>query len=90
MTREESLRLQDLIDSLKARLRPVCADWPEDMFDEVVRELAEITIKYESTATPTLYDRRHTDRLVADLKDIVNRSRQHREAEDSPEASQEP
>lgn len=84
MTSEETRRLQELIDRLKARLRPVCQDWPEDMFDEVVGELAAITIKYESSATPTSYDRRHTDRLVADLKDVVSRNRKRREEEDPP------
>ena len=84
MTSEDTRRLQELIDSLKARLRPVCEDWPEDMFDEVVRELAAITIKYEGSATPTLYDRRHTDRLVADLKEVVSRSSKRREGDGPP------
>jgi len=82
MTRNEQLRLDELIETLRVRLRPVCSDWPEDMFEEVVRELAAITLKYEGSATPGMYDRRRTDRLVADLKDIVGRSQQRRGAEE--------
>ena len=84
MTKDERLRLQQLTDDLRVRLRGVCAEWPEDMFDEVVRELAEITLKYEGTATPNLYDRRRTDRLVSDLKEIVDRSTRLRGDEDRP------
>ena len=80
MPADEQLRLDELVDNLRVRLRPVCADWPEDMFEEVVRELAAITLKYEGSATPSLYDRRRTDRLVADLKDIVERSERNRES----------
>lgn len=79
MSQDDSLRLDELIVSLRHRLRPVCSDWPEDMFEEVVRELAVITMKYEGSATPSMYDRRRTDRLVDDLKDIVGRSERHRE-----------
>ena len=84
MTKDQRLRLQQLTDDLRVRLRGVCADWPEDMFDEVVRELAAITLKYEGVATPNQYDRRHTDRLVTDLKEIVGRSKRLRTDEDRP------
>ena len=80
MTRD--LRLSEIIDSLRARLRPVCADWPEDMFEEVVRELATITLKYEGSATPSLYDRRRTERLVEDLKEIIGRNEKARDSDD--------
>ena len=83
---DQDLRLNEIIDSLRIRLRPVCADWPEDMFEEVVRELAAITLKYEGSATPSLYDRRRTERLVADLKEIIGRNQKVREDEgESPE-----
>jgi hypothetical protein len=85
MTKDERLRLQQLTDDLRVRLRGVCADWPEDMFDEVIRELAAITLKYEGTATPNQYDRRRTDRLVSDLKEIVGKNKARREEqEDRP------
>jgi hypothetical protein len=87
MANDEHHRLDELTDNLRSRLRTVCADWPEDMFEEVIRELAAITLKYEGSATPTLYDRRRTDRLVTDLKDIVRRTRSARgDAGESPES----
>lgn len=85
MSEKDPLRLDQLVESLRTRLRPVCSDWPEDMFEEVVRELAAITLKYEGTTTPNVYDRRRTDRLVADLKEIVGRSERNRETPDGPE-----
>lgn len=88
MTRDPNARLSEIIDSLRIRLRPVCADWPEDMFDEVVRELASITLKYEGSATPSLYDRRRTDRLVADLKEVIGRNEKAREIDGETSSGQ--
>ena len=82
MTKNERIRLDEITDSLRVRLRTVCADWPEDMFEEVIRELASITLKYEGSATPSIYDRRRTDRLVADLRDVIGRSERRRDAAD--------
>jgi hypothetical protein len=62
-----------------ARLRLVCADWPDDEFDPMVRQLAEITLKYEGRATSGMYDRRATDRLVAELRSALEESTARRE-----------
>jgi hypothetical protein len=63
-----------LLRDLKTRLRPVCADWPEELFNSMVEGLADVTMKFEGTASPSTYDRRTTDRLVADLRDALGRS----------------
>lgn len=65
------------------RLRPLCVGWPEESFNEMVRGLAAVTLKYEGHATTGTYDRRSTDRLVAELKDALERSMRSR-AEDPP------
>lgn len=64
---------------LAARLRPVCAQWPQELFDEMVERLAEITLKYDRSFGAT-YDRRSTERLIADLKEALNRSRSIRDS----------
>lgn len=67
-----------LVQELSKRLRPVCADWPDDLFNSMVDGLAAVTMKYEGTASPSTYDRRTTDRLVADLRDALGRSEETR------------
>ena len=80
----EDQRLDALIESLRLRLRPVCDNWPEPMFEEMIRQLAEITVKYELDDGLRVYDRRGTDRLVADMKELLERNQRHR-AEGSEE-----
>jgi hypothetical protein len=67
---------------IAARLRRVCEHWPEEIFDEVVNHLAEITIKYDRrlASDSPVYDRRSTDLLVAELKAALARSRSARES----------
>jgi hypothetical protein len=75
MTREDDdVRIAAIRDSISARLRPVCEHWPNELFDEMVIGLAQITVKYEGTVTAGTYDRRTTDRLVADLKAALERN----------------
>lgn len=74
MTQDETFRLETLIAHMTPRLRPICAEWPEETFNAMVRRLAEITLKYEGNATGGQYDRRSTDRLVAELKGALEHS----------------
>jgi hypothetical protein len=79
MTEADARRV--IIAELTARLRPVCLQWPQQLFDEMVDRLAEITLKYDrGFATPS-YDRRSTDRLVADLKIALEQSKATREGD---------
>lgn len=68
-----------IIHDLSIRLRPVCADWPAELFESMIEGLADVTMKYEGIASPSSYDRRTTDRLVADLKDALARNEQARD-----------
>lgn len=68
-----------LVRELKARLHPVCADWPDDLFDSMIQGLADVTIKFEGSASPSTYDRRSTDRLVTDLREALQRSEDARQ-----------
>ena len=61
-----------MVADLTRRLRPVCENWPDALFAEMVERLADITVKYD-VAGPT-YDRRTTDRLVLDLRAALAQS----------------
>ena len=70
----ESLRLAALRDDIAARLKPVCEDWPDELFSQVVDNLASITLRYEGRTTTATYDVRTTDALVNKLSDGLTRS----------------
>ena len=67
MSREDSPRVRSLIHSMTKRLRPLCSEWPEDHFNEMVRNLAEITLKYEGRITPNTCDTALSDRVIVQL-----------------------
>lgn len=71
---DDDVRIAAISASIAGRLRSVCAHWPEPLFDEMVRGLAQITLKYEGEVTAGTYDRRTTDRLVTELKAALERS----------------
>jgi hypothetical protein len=73
-----------IVADLQVRLRPVCAQWPQELFDEMIQRLAEITLKYDRGFGMT-YDRRSTDRLVADLKGVLERSQHVRNSDPAGE-----
>lgn len=70
----EDVRLRALKADISARLKSVCADWPEQEFDAMIDRLANITLKYGSRGSIGMYDRRATDRLVTDLKEALQRN----------------
>lgn len=74
----QSTTRDSLIATLNARLKGVCAGWPEGEFRELVERIADITIKYEARID-SVYDRRTADRLVEELNEVVDRSRIARE-----------
>lgn len=76
---DPGVRRAAIVHDLSIRLRPVCADWPNELFESMIEGLAEVTMKYEGTASPSTYDRRTTDRLVADLKAALERSEHARD-----------
>src|SRR5688572_14029176 len=89
MTRQDDdVRLSAISANIASRLRPVCAHWPEELFNEMVQGLAHITVKYEGAVTAGTYDRRTTDRLVADLKAALERSEATRQAHGSDPPSE--
>jgi len=81
MTKEETQRRRDeLIAQMTERLRPVCAEWPEDAFSQMVARLADITLRYEGISALTdAYDRRTTDRLIAELHEAIEKSESARD-----------
>ncbi|MEX2154711.1 MAG: hypothetical protein WD825_15320 [Gemmatimonadaceae bacterium] len=72
--KDEELRLRALRAEIAARLRPVCAEWPAEVFDDMVARLAEITNRYDGSSTSISYDGRITDQLVAEMKELADRS----------------
>lgn len=83
LTANVETRRRALIGELTSRLRPTCADWPDELFTAMVKRLAEITIKYSGLASVSTYDRRSSDRLIKDLKDALARSEATRDRPDS-------
>jgi hypothetical protein len=64
----------DVVADLTKRLRPVCLQWPEELFTAMVEHLADITVKYDERLGTSSYDRRTTDRLISDLREALQRS----------------
>jgi hypothetical protein len=73
-TEQRQQRLDELQSQIAARLEPVCKEWPTEMFEEMVRGLAALTVKYERHSDAPTYDRRTTDRLLDDMKTLIERS----------------
>jgi hypothetical protein len=71
---DEELQLRALRAEIAARLRPVCVEWPPEIFDDMVARLAEITARYDGGSTSSSYDGRITDQLVAEMKELADRS----------------
>lgn len=70
----ETERLEELRAEITARLKPVCVDWPEETFDAMVAHIASVTLKYEDLdAGIPRYDRRATERLVRELKALMEK-----------------
>jgi len=82
VTSDRTLRLQVLAATIAERLRPLCADWSDEVFDDMVRRLAEVTLKYEGVSSPGSYDRRATDKLVEELKRAFESSEGARDGKD--------
>lgn len=70
-----------LTAAMTARLRPLCSDWPEDLFNAMIERLTDITIRYEGR-NAVMYDRRSTDLLVSELKAVLERSESARDSDD--------
>lgn len=73
-------RLRLKKDELRERLAAVCADWPPELFEEMLDELARITLRFDVEPLAPLYDRRSTDRLIDDLRATLDRSNARRNA----------
>lgn len=76
---DRDTRRAAIIHDLRTRLGPTCAGWPPDMFAQMVEGLADITLRYEGHSSASTYDRRTTDRLVADLRDALARNEEARD-----------
>ena len=74
-------QLAALRAEIAKRLRPVCEQWPPELFDGMVEGLAQITLKYEHAAPTSVVDRRATDRMIDDMHDALRRSENSRDTE---------
>ncbi len=84
MTAEHSTRLNEIRAAIIARLQPICAHWPPEMFDAMVERLTAVTLKYERLGSAGAYDRRGTERFINDLKATLEPDESVR-GEDDPE-----
>src|SRR5688500_19284796 len=87
LTEQRQQRLAELQSQIAVRLEPVCKGWPTEMFEEMVRGLAALTLKYERQGAPPTYDRRTTDRPLDDMKTLTERSGELRNTPRSGPAS---
>jgi hypothetical protein len=85
MTTTDDDSLAAMKQDIAARLRGVCADWPNDLFETMVERLASVTLKYQSETAVPGYDRRTTERLLSDLKAALARSEDVRNREEEKE-----
>ena len=70
---DEEVRRRAFKAQIRERLEHVCAEWPPDLFETLVERVADISLKYDSRGMPS-YDRRTTERMIADLKDLAEKS----------------
>ena len=63
-----------IIADLNRRLRPLCADWPEEEFHAMIEQFADITLKYQGRLGFDAYDRRSSERLVEEMRTALARS----------------
>ena len=82
----DALTRAAMVADLTRRLRPVCENWPDAVFTEMVERLADITVRYD-IAGPT-YDRRTTERLMDDLKAALVQSESARKDESNTDERQ--
>lgn len=73
-------QLDALREEIAKRLKPVCEQWPSDLFDGMVDGLANITLKYDLANPSSVVDRRATDRMIDDMKDALQRSEKARDS----------
>jgi hypothetical protein len=76
---------------VESRLRPVCPDWPEELFQAVVSRIVEITLKFDQRGQHDLVvDPRITEQLVNEMRQLVERSAEVRSElkEQSPPATE--
>lgn len=59
MSTSPQSRIEELQAAIADRLKRVCYDWPCEQFDDMVRRLAFITLKYERELFP--YETRRQD-----------------------------
>jgi hypothetical protein len=83
----EKIDRADVVADLTKRLRPVCEQWPDALFTAMVEHLADITVKYDERLGVSNYDRRTTDRLIADLKEALKRSESVRNGAEDADAT---
>ena len=73
---------------VESRLRPVCPDWPEALFQALVSQIVELTLKYDRRPEGEfVLDPRITEQLIAEMKDLVERSAEVREEAPDPPPS---
>jgi hypothetical protein len=77
----ERRQLAALRAEIAQRLKPVCEQWPPELFEGMVDGLAKITQKYDHADPTGVVDRRATDRIIDDMKHALDRSAKTRESD---------
>ena len=74
MEQMPSGRLIAIRIEIRERLRPVCQGWPALEFDELVEQVAQLTLKYERKVVPTEAGRRAMTGFFEEMRETVERS----------------
>ena len=67
-------KVEALHKEISDRLRPVCQGWPDELFAQLVKSIAAITIKYDDALDRFDYDPSMTDSMIADMRDLADKS----------------
>ena len=67
-------KAQALKDEITQRLLPVCGDWPDQLFQQLVNSITEITLKYDDRSERIVYDTTRSVRLIADMRNLAEKS----------------
>jgi hypothetical protein len=89
MIDQREARLIILRAELTARLKGVCAHWPEEMFAEMIRGLAALTLKYDDGdgGSPP-HGIELNERMIEELKALAERSADFRQRSEGKSAEE--
>jgi len=69
-----SSRLHSLLFDIAMRLRDVCKGWPDEQFENLVRSVADIAMRYDMGVDRGAAQGPIGDQIVADMSALANQN----------------